>query len=119
MLISLGALMGMVCMAASSVWDLPALFWAGVVLHGLTVLGTNVVVNAGTMQTVDATRIGAATGTTTMGMYAGFAVGPVGMGAVVELTGGFVLGWVLVGVAYAVLLVLAVAMVRTGRRPAR
>ncbi|MEV4900197.1 MFS transporter [Citricoccus sp. NPDC055426] len=118
-LISLGALMGMVCMAASSVWDLPALFWAGVVLHGLTVLGTNVVVNAGTMQTVDATRIGAATGTTTMGMYAGFAVGPVGMGAVVELTGGFVLGWVLVGVAYAVLLVLAVAMVRTGRRPAR
>ena len=49
-------------------------------------------------------------------MYAGFAVGPVGMGAIVELTGGFVLGWVLVGVAYAVLLGLAVAMVRTTRR---
>ncbi|MEW1981319.1 MFS transporter [Citricoccus sp. NPDC079358] len=116
LLISSGALLGMACMATSSLWNLPALFWAGVVLHGLTVLGTNVVVNAGTMQAVDATRIGAASGTTTMGMYAGFAVGPVGMGAIVELTGGFVLGWVLVGVAYAVLLGLAVAMVRTTRR---
>ncbi|MGM7669933.1 MFS transporter [Microbacterium sp. A93] len=116
-MIASGALLGMASMAASSVWDLPALFWTGVVLHGLTVLGTNVVVNAGTMQAVDATRIGAASGTTTMGMYAGFAVGPVGMGAIVELTGGFVLGWILVGVTYAVLLALAVVMVRTARRP--
>ncbi len=114
-MIAAGALLGMTSMAASSAWDLPALFWAGVVLHGLTVLGTNVVVNAGTMQAVDASRIGAASGTTTMGMYAGFAVGPVGMGAIVELTGGFVLGWVLVGVTYAVLLGLALVMVRTAR----
>ncbi|MFC7403336.1 MFS transporter [Citricoccus sp. GCM10030269] len=118
-LIASGALMGMACMVASSALDIAGLFWAGVALHGLTVLGTNVVVNAGTMQAVDATRIGAASGTTTMGMYAGFALGPVGMGAVVELTGGFLLGWILVGAVYVLLLSLAVTMVRTERRRSR
>lgn len=120
MLIAAGALLGMACMASSSVWDVPVLFWLGVVLHGLTVLGVNVVVNAGTMQVVGPARIGTASGITTMGMYAGFALGPVGMGAVVELSGGFVLGWVLVGVAYLVLLGLALAMEarhRAGQAP--
>ncbi|QCU77215.1 MFS transporter [Citricoccus sp. SGAir0253] len=115
-LIASGALLGMASMVGAALTGWVPLFWAGVALHGITVLGTNVVVNAGTMQAVGRGQIGAASGATTMGMYAGFAVGPFGMGLVVEFSGGFALGWILVGVAYLLLLVLALLTLRAGRR---
>lgn len=104
-LIGVGASAGALSLTAAAVAGLPALFWLGVCLHGASALGTNVVVNAGVMQSVDRHLIGTATGATTMGMYAGFAAGPVGMGALIELSGGFEVGWSVVAGFYAALLV--------------
>jgi predicted MFS family arabinose efflux permease len=117
-MIAAGALLGMACMAAASMTGIVAFFWIGVAMHGITVLGTNVVVNAGTMRVVGAQQIGAASGTTTMGLYAGFAVGPFGMGLVVELTDSFSVGWGLVGMVYVILLALALLTLRLGERRA-
>lgn len=103
-------------MVAASMTGIVAFFWIGVAIHGITVLGTNVVVNAGTMRAVGASQIGAASGATTMGMYAGFAAGPFGMGLVIELTDGFSVGWGLIGTAYVILLALALLTLRLGER---
>jgi predicted MFS family arabinose efflux permease len=116
-LIAAGAVAGMVSMAVASMTHEPVMFWVGVVLHGITVLGTNVVVNGGAMLAVSAGRIGAASGVITMGIYAGFTCGPVGMGALVEATGDFTAGWIAVALVYAVLLVLcAVLALNDARR---
>jgi predicted MFS family arabinose efflux permease len=117
-MIAAGALLGMACMAAAAMTGIVAFFWIGVAMHGITVLGANVVVNAGTMRAVGVQQIGAASGTTTMGLYAGFAAGPFGMGLVVELTDGFSVGWVLVGMVYVILLALALLTLRLGERRA-
>jgi sugar phosphate permease len=117
-MIAAGAILGMACMVTASRTDVIAFFWIGVAMHGATVLGTNVVVNAGTMRMVRPNQIGAASGTTTMGLYAGFAAGPFGMGLVVELTHSFSVGWVVVGIAYVVLLALALITLRIGGRRA-
>lgn len=115
-MIAAGATLGMTCMVAASMTGIVAFFWIGVAIHGITVLGTNVVVNAGTMRAVGASQIGAASGATTMGMYAGFAAGPFGMGLVIELTDGFSVGWGLIGTAYVILLALALLTLRLGER---
>lgn len=110
--ICLGALAGVVVLLAADLAHLPALLWVGAAVHGLTVLGANVVTNAGLMSEVPAERLGRASGANSMGMYAGFALGPLVMGLLRDLTGDYRAGFVAVGVAY----VLAFAVVLVLRR---
>ena len=65
--IALGAIVGGVSFWAASEFRLPALLWLGVALHGVTVLGANVVVMSGVMKYVPSERVGAATGIVSMG----------------------------------------------------
>src|SRR5699024_4541443 len=52
MLISAGALLGVFAFLGASLWQQPALVWAGAALHGITVFGANVVINAGLLRVV-------------------------------------------------------------------
>jgi MFS family permease len=115
-LLGFGALAGAAAFLASGTFDMPALLWLGVVLHGATVLGANVVVMAGVMRVVPAQRVGAASGIVSMGMYAGFAAGPLLMGLLLEATGSFHTGWLLVGAAYLLCSALAFALRAYGNR---
>ncbi|WP_298712394.1 MFS transporter [Micrococcus sp. 2A] len=95
-----GSLLVVAALLAADVSHAPALLWAAAVLHGLTVLGANVVINAGIMDGVPAGQLGDASGTNAMGMYAGFACGPLVMGLLRDHTGDFRLGLLAVGGAY-------------------
>lgn len=100
LIISLGALLGVLAFLAATTWQLPVLVWVGAALHGVTVLGVNVVINAGLLRVVPAHKIGAASGLNSMGMYAGFALGPLVMGLLHDATHSFSAGWIFVGLAY-------------------
>jgi len=115
-LLGAGALVGAAALLAAGEFGAPALLWFGVALHGATVLGTNVVVMAGVMKVVPAARVGAASGVVSMGMYAGFASGPLLMGLLLDNTGSFRAGWVLVGAGYLLCVLLALFLRRHGNR---
>ncbi|MFI7397996.1 MFS transporter [Micrococcus luteus] len=117
--ICLGAVAGVVVFLAADLLDLPALLWVGAAVHGLTVLGANVVINAGLLSEVPAERLGRATGANSMGMYAGFALGPLLMGVLRDVTGDYRVGFAVVAVGY--LLALGVVLLlrrHVGRRGA-
>jgi MFS family permease len=92
------------------------LLWCGVALYGASALGTNVVIMAGIMKVVPPGRVGAATGIVAMTMYAGFAAGPLLMGLVLENTGRFELGWIMVGAGYVLCVLLALYLRLHGDR---
>ncbi|GAA2199109.1 MFS transporter [Sinomonas flava] len=112
--LALGAIVGVLCLLAAGAWDVPALLWVGVALHGATVLGANVITNAAVLVVVPRERIGAASGVLAAGMYTGFALGPLMMGVLADATGTFDAGWLAVGAGYAVCAGLAVWLMRYG-----
>ncbi|MGO1183058.1 MAG: MFS transporter [Micrococcaceae bacterium] len=116
LLICLGALLAVTAFLLAGATGWSALIWAGAALHGMTVLGANVVINAGLMSTIPAHRIGAASGINSMGMYLGFALGPLVMGVLHDLTGSFDSGWLLVAVSYLVCVGIALGLRAHGRR---
>ncbi|GEO95629.1 MFS transporter [Kocuria turfanensis] len=96
----------------------PALAWAvwpAAVLHGGAALAVSVIVMSGAMRAVPAERVGASTGVVTMGLYAGFCSGPLVMGLLLQLTGSFAVGWILVLVCYLACGLLAVLVRRRSR----
>lgn len=118
-LIMAGAVLGVAVLLAADLGRLPALLWVGAAVHGLTVLGTNVVTNAGLMDAVPEDRLGRASGVNAMGMYAGFACGPLLMGLLRDATGDFRIGFVAVGAAYVLALGAVGALRRHHDRAAR
>lgn len=105
-----GGILGISALMAASMVQQVWLLWLGVLLYGLTVLGTNVIVNSATLGLVSISQVGAASGITTMGMYAGFAVGPLLAGVLLEATGTFQASWMAVIVAYVICVVLAIIL---------
>lgn len=78
----------------------PALLWAAVALHGASALGVSVVLMAALLRSIPAASMASATGTVTAGMFAGFTLGPLLMGALVVSPGGFASGWAAVAGVY-------------------
>ena len=115
MLISAGALLGVLAFIGAAHWQAPALLWVGAALHGITVLGANVVINAGLLRIIPGHKIGAASGLNSMGMYAGFALGPLAMGLLQDATHSFTAGWIFVGVSYVLCGVVSVLLYRRTR----
>ena len=74
---------------------------------------------AGLMSEVPAESLGRASGANAMGMYAGFALGPLVMGVLRDLTGDYRAGFAAVGLGY-ILAFLVVLLLRrhVGRRAA-
>ena len=114
--LALGAIGGAGLLLAAAETGLSALLWAGVLLHGATVLGVNVVVMAAVMRQVDPARVGAASGVVSLGMYTGFAAGPLMMGLLLQYSGGFLAGWLCVVAGYVLCVVLGLVLHRMGVR---
>lgn len=120
MLISAGALLGVFAFLAAAFWQQPVLVWTGAALHGITVFGANVVINAGLLRVVPGHNIGSASGLNSMGMYTGFALGPLIMGLLQDLTHSFTAGWLFVGLSYLLCgIVTVVLYFRTTRKENR
>lgn len=111
-LAALAAVGTLVIIAASA--SAPGFVWFGTAVHGLTALASNVVAMMAVVTLVPERQVGAGTGVLAMGMYIGFALGPIVFGAVTDWTGQYVAGWSFVLVLYA----LATALTLTWtRRP--
>jgi hypothetical protein len=52
------------------------------------------------MRSTPESRLGAASGLLSLGMYAGFASGPLAMEALLQWSGTFSAGWVMVAISY-------------------
>lgn len=100
---------------AADAADLTALVWVGAVVHGLTALASNAVVMVVLLESVDRAVAGTATGVLAIGLYVGFAAGPVTFGTVVDATGSYVVGWSTTVLAYAAAALLMAAWRRTRR----
>ncbi|MDN3904790.1 MFS transporter [Arthrobacter sp. YD2] len=116
LLLAAGAVCGAVLLLVAGQTGAQGWLWAGVVFHGASVLGVNVVVMAGVLREVPKERVGAASGAVSLGMYTGFALGPLAMGVLLEASGGFLAGWLCIGAAYLVCAGIGLAYrVRDGR----
>lgn len=114
-LLAVGALLGAASFTASAIFDAQPLLWLGVVLHGATALGGNVVVMSALLHAVPTSRVGTASGIVAVGLYSGFALGPLVMGYLLEHSTGFLSGWIFVAVSYMPCILLSLAL-RGGRR---
>ena len=77
------------------------LLWVAAAVTGATVVASNVVVMMAVVRLSDQQSVGAASGLLSLGLYAGFAVGPISFGVLVE-EAGYATGWVAAAVLYAV-----------------
>ena len=119
LILAAGAVCGAALLLAAGQTGAPGLLWAGVIFHGASVLGVNVVVMAGVLREVPKERVGAASGAVSLGMYSGFALGPLAMGLLLQYSGGFLTGWVCIGAAYLICGVIGLAHRRLGSKQKR
>ncbi|RKQ35060.1 MFS transporter [Kocuria tytonis] len=97
---SLGGIAGLMLLVLAETTQQHWLMWLGVAFHAALPLAANVVINSGIVAVVPRERIGVASGLVATGMYLGFALGPVVVGQLVDLTGAFTAGWSGVAAAY-------------------
>ena len=105
--LGLGAAAGAALLIAAGLTQSSILLWCGVVLHGAMGLAINVVVMAGMMREVPPGQVGAASGRVALGLYLGFAAGPLAVGVLLTAFNGFTAAWCVVTGAYLVCAVLA------------
>jgi predicted MFS family arabinose efflux permease len=74
----------------------PALVWAGAALFGAGGLASNVVLMLALMRVTPLRGVGIASGILAVGLYLGFAAGPLGFGLVADHTGSYANGWLTV-----------------------
>ncbi|MGK4218536.1 MFS transporter [Kocuria marina] len=115
---TLGGIVGLVLLILAETLQQHWLMWVGVAVHAALPLAANVVINSGIVSAISRDRIGVASGLVATGMYLGFALGPVIVGQLVDLTGGFTAGWFGVGVTYVLCFVVAVVLGRVQARDA-
>ncbi|MGH3312303.1 MAG: MFS transporter [Streptomyces sp.] len=98
----------------------PVLVWVGAALFGAGGLASNVVLMLALMRATPLRGVGTASGILAVGLYLGFALGPLGYGLVVDHTGSYGIGWLTVvgvNVAAAALAVVGGPFLRrSGRR---
>jgi MFS family permease len=93
---ALGA--GLVLAAGALHWAW--LLWVGAAVFGASGIPANVVVMLAVVHVSPRHVVGRASGLLAVGLYLGFAVGPVSFGALVDSTSSYVAGWVAVASAY-------------------
>jgi MFS family permease len=113
-ILGLGSAAGAALLLAAGLMHSAILLWCGVLLHGAIGLAINVVVMAGMMREVAPGKVGAASGRVAVGLYLGFAAGPLAVGGLLTAFNGFIAGWcVVTGVYLACALLAALARRRT------
>lgn len=91
--LGLGSALGSLLLLAAGILHWSVFLWSGVVLHGAMALAINVVLMVAVLRDASAQNVGASSGIVALGMYLGFALGPLAMGLVLESKQGFLAGW--------------------------
>lgn len=116
--LALAATTGVVCLAVAAE-GLPVLLWVGVTIHAGTVMAANVVVMMAVVGLVPVSQVGRASGILAVGMYIGFAAGPVSFGALADASGTYMPGWIVLAGVYLLAAGLILAWARqSGTEPA-
>ncbi|GHD05113.1 MFS transporter [Zhihengliuella salsuginis] len=100
LVLALLALAGAGAFFAADAAGSPALLWTAVALHGASALGVSVVLMAALLRSISAASMASASGIVSAGMFGGFTLGPLMMGALISTAGGFEAGWAAVAGAY-------------------
>ena len=116
LVLALIALVGAVLFLIADAAGWALLVWVAVAFHGISALGVSVVLMAALMRAIPASSMVSASGMVTAGMFFGFALGPLLMGVIVGSPGGFVLGWITVGITYVLCVILAFILIRVSSR---
>nr|WP_275902109.1 MFS transporter [Brevibacterium zhoupengii] len=116
LLLALVAVIGAAMFYGAGVSGWAWMLWVAAALHGTSALGVSVVLMSALLRSIPSASMASASGMVSAGMFAGFALGPVGMGLLVSSPGGFSLGWVVVGLIYLLCALLAVLLIRAARR---
>lgn len=112
LVLALTALAGAGAFLGAGMTGWAALLWLAVILHGASALGVAVVLMSALLRSTPASSMASVSGIVTAGMFAGFTLGPVGMGALISSSGGFQLGWIAVGVVYSACTALALVLIK-------
>lgn len=99
--------LGVAAVLAAEHLHQPGLMWAGAVVFGASGLAANVVVMIALVHVSPVQVIGTASGILAVGLYLGFALGPISFGLVVDGVGSYADGWLAVVATYAVAAALA------------
>ena len=116
LVLALIALVGAVLFLIADLAGWALLVWVAVAFHGISALGVSVVLMAALMRVIPASSMASASGMVTAGMFFGFALGPLLMGIIVGSPGGFILGWITVGITYVLCVILAFILIRVSSR---
>lgn len=116
LLLALVAVVGAAMFYGAGVSGWAWMLWVAAALHGTSALGVSVVLMSALMSSIPSASMASASGMVSAGMFAGFALGPVGMGLLVSSPGGFSLGWAVVGLIYLLCALLAVLLIHAARR---
>ncbi|WP_324274944.1 MFS transporter [Blastococcus brunescens] len=112
------ATMAVGVLVTASVVEAPGLVWMAAVLHGASAVAATAVIMLAVVATTDAAVVGSATGLVATGQFTGFAVGPIAFGALVDGTGAYGPGWLVVGGVYLLAALVMVLAAWQQRRPA-
>ena len=112
LVLALTALAGACAFFSAWATSWPVMLWLAVILHGASALGVSVVLMSALIRSTPASSMASVSGLVTAGMFTGFTLGPVGMGAVISSSGGFQLGWTAVGITYLACTALAVLLLK-------
>lgn len=97
--LALAATTGVVLLATAAAGP-PALLWIGITIHAGTVMAANVVVMMAVVGLVPSRQVGRASGILAVGMYIGFAAGPVSFGGLADASGSYMVGWIVLAGVY-------------------
>ncbi|MEV7383899.1 MFS transporter [Streptomyces lydicus] len=84
------------CLLVAEPLHAPALVWAGAALFGASGIAANVVIMLALMRATPVHAVGTASGILAVGLYLGFAAGPLGFGLIVDHTGSYRTAWLAV-----------------------
>lgn len=114
--LGLGSALGSGLLLLSGLMGVDILLWAGVALHGSMALAVNVVLMVSVLRDSNPAKVGTASGVVALGMYLGFALGPLIMGLVLESGRDFSVGWALASCTYITCALLALVSKYRRRR---
>ncbi len=110
--LSVASIIGILCIILAQIAGAASLLWMGVVIHGATAIGSNVIVMAGVLRRVPAVRSASTSAKVGTGMYLGFSLGPLLLSLPLSATGSYLIGWCLVAACYALALSIILSMRR-------
>lgn len=115
LLLAIAATVAVALLAAAPLLG-PLALWFGVVIFAISALASTVVLMVAVLRTVPSEAIGSASGRVMVGLYAGFTVGPITFGTLVDRSSTYLASWSLLIGCSLLTVILAAAWKPSGGR---